>query len=161
MKQTIIFSLVGVIAAYLITAQAQTDHGHGAHMPSHHELSDTRALVHFPPALRTHTLRNMRDHLAALGEIQQALSREDFERAAEVAERRLGMSSLESHGAHETGRHMPEEMAAIGTKMHHAASRFAVTANDAAATGDLRPVLARLAEVTAQCVACHGAFRLQ
>jgi hypothetical protein len=37
-----------------------------------------------------------------------------------------------------------------GTAMHHAASRFAVTAQDANVTGDLKPVLAGLAEMTAQ-----------
>ena len=39
-----------------------------------------------------------------------------------------------------------------GTAMHRAASRFAVTAQEAGATGDLKPVFAGLAEVTAQCV---------
>jgi cytochrome c556 len=44
--------------------------------------------------------------------------------------------------------------------MHHAASRFAVTAQEAAVTGDLARALGGLAEVTQQCVACHAAYRL-
>ena len=41
----------------------------------------------------------MRDHLLSLQEIDVALSKGDFETAAYVAEHRLGMSSLELHGA--------------------------------------------------------------
>ena len=40
------------------------------------------------------------------------------------------------------------------------ASRFALEVNKAAATGDLHPAIAALGEVTAQCVACHAAYRL-
>jgi len=44
--------------------------------------------------------------------------------------------------------------------MHHAASRFAVTSQEAAVTDDLRRALEGLAEVTRQCVACHAGYRL-
>jgi cytochrome c556 len=45
--------------------------------------------------------------------------------------------------------------------MHRAASRFALSASNAGVTGDVRPALAALAELTGQCVACHDAYRLQ
>ena len=121
---------------------------------------DRRQAVVFPAPMREHTLANMRDHLLALQEIQDALARQQFDRAAELAEGRLGMSSLGLHGAHEVARFMPKGMQDAGTAMHRAASRFALAARDAGATGELRPPLSGLAELTATCVACHAAYRL-
>jgi len=121
--------------------------------------SDTRRLVEFPPMMRQHMLGNMRDHLLAITEIQQALSAADFDRAAEIAEKRIGMSSLTSHDASHMAAYMPDEMQAIGTRMHQAASRFAVIAEESAVDGDIRKAIGALSQVTAQCVACHSAFR--
>jgi hypothetical protein len=56
---------------------------------------------------------------------------------------------------------LPGGMRDAGTAMHHAAGRFAVTAQNASVTGDLKPVLAGLAEITAQCVGCHAGYRLK
>ena len=158
--------LLSVAAALAVTASvlAGQEHGHDMkiqHMNTGSSLLDPRTLVHFPEQLRIHTMANMRDHLLALSEIQEALSREQFEKAGEIAERRLGMSSLELHGAHEVGQYMPKAMATIGTEMHRAASRFAVAAIDAAVAGDVKPALAALSDVTRQCLACHSGFRVQ
>ena len=131
---------------------------HTAHAPT---PSDGRIEVVFPEPMRTHTLANMRDHLAALQEIQQALAAGAYERAGDVAEKRLGMTSLAAHGAHDVAKFMPEGMQAAGTAMHRSASRFAVEAANAGATGDARKALGALAEVTAQCVACHAAYRMK
>lgn len=122
---------------------------------------DARVPVQFPPPMRAHTLANMRDHLAALAEIQQALADGRWDTAADTAERRLGMSSLHDHGAHEVARFMPPAMQAAGTAMHRNASRLAVAARDAGATGDLRSAQAALAGLTQTCVACHAGFRLK
>ena len=131
--------------------------------PAHHEAAapDTRIAVDFPAAMGDHTLANMRDHLATLGRIQEALALARYDEAARLAESRLGLTSLEAHGAHEVARYMPEGMQAAGTAMHRAASRFAIAATDAGATGDVRPALAALSEVTASCVACHAGYRLR
>lgn len=126
----------------------------------HKPAKDTRQAVRLPAAMKTHTLANMRDHLLALQEIQAALAVQEFERAADIAETRIGMSSLALHGAHEVSKYMPQGMRDAGTAMHRGASRFAVAARDAGATGDLKPVLAALAEFTGACVACHSGYRL-
>jgi hypothetical protein len=102
----------------------------------------------------------MRDHLLAVFEIQSALAAGQYDRAADIAERRLGMTSLEAHGARHMADMMPEGMQAIGTAMHHTASRFAVTAQEAAVTGDLSRALGALSEIIQQCVACHAGYRL-
>jgi hypothetical protein len=122
---------------------------------------DTRQFVHFPDELRDHTLANMREHLAALQEIQEALARKQEDKAARIAEERLGMTSLQLHGAHEIAKHMPQGMQDVGSEMHRSASRFAIEAQNAAVTGDVRPALEALSQVISQCVGCHAGYRLK
>lgn len=121
---------------------------------------DTRQYVELPAPMREHMLHNMRDHLLALQTITGRLAARDYDAAADVAEQRLGMSSLQSHGASHMARFMPPGMSDTGTAMHRAASRLAVLARDAGAAGDPGPTLAALSEVMQQCVACHQAYRV-
>jgi hypothetical protein len=130
---------------------------HAAHVPA----ADPRTMVQFPEMLRTHTLANMRDHLLALAEIQDQLARGAYDKASDIAEQRLGMSSLGLHGAHDVAKFMPQGMQAAGTAMHRSASQFAIVAKDASVTGDLKGSLAALAKVSQTCVACHAAYRIQ
>lgn len=148
----------------LIAGCVPAQEGHASHVGHADQQAapaDGRQFVAFPEPMRTHTLANMRDHLLALQEIQQALAEGAHDRAAAVAEKRLGMSSLATHGAEHVAKVMPQGMQAIGTEMHRSASRFAVEAANAGATGNLKPALAALARVTQQCVACHAAYRIR
>ncbi len=143
-------------------ALAQQHHGHHQADKGHSAAAtDTRIQVEFPPALVDHTLANMRDHLMALWEVSDALSRGQNDRAAKVAEERLGMSSLRLHGAQEVAKYMPQGMQDAGTTMHRAASRFAIEAQNADVTGNLKPALGALSEVMSACVACHAGYRLK
>jgi hypothetical protein len=119
--------------------------------------SDARILVELPEMMQQHMLANMRDHLAAINEILIYLGNDDLESAAETAEYRLGMSSLESHGASQMARFMPEEMRQAGTTMHPAASRFALKAQE----GDVFEAYRALSYITSACVACHSAYRVR
>ena len=62
------------------------------------ENNDSRELVKLPAMMQTHMMANMRDHLAAINEILSNLSTDNLDKAAEIAETRLGMTSLEAHG---------------------------------------------------------------
>lgn len=117
---------------------------------------DARQLVKLPAMMKQHMLGNMRDHMLAIHEIQGALAKNELDKAAEIAEQRIGMSSLASHNAAHMAPYMPKTMQDIGTEMHHAASRFAMSAKE----GEPLKTLADLALITQQCVACHAAFRL-
>jgi hypothetical protein len=157
--------IVGAALTALISggtaAIAQHNHSHSG-APSHAAHgSDTRELVKFPPRLAEHTLANMRDHLAALQEIQEHLGMGNPDVAARIAEKRLGMSSLGDHGAHEVAKYMPQGMQDAGTAMHRSASQFAIVATDSAVTGDLKPVFSALAKLTGTCVGCHAGYRLK
>ena len=119
--------------------------------------NDPREPVELPEMMRQHMLSNMRDHLAAINEILVYLGNGEMDKASETAEYRLGMSSLESHGASHMAGFMPAGMRQAGSAMHQAASRFALKAQE----GELLPAYRALAEVTAACVACHSGYRVK
>ena len=141
---------VAGIAACVAQAAAQMPQPSGG---------DARQLVALPEPMRTHTIANMRDHLLALLEIDEALAKGDFAAASRVAEERIGMSSLKSHGAAHIASFLPAPMQEIGTRMHRTASRFAVEAQNASVTNDLRPAPLAKSAVIRECVACHAAYR--
>lgn len=155
-----------LIAGLTFAAQAQQHdpaqrQRHAAAAADAPAVHDPRQEVAFPPPMKQHTLSNMRDHLLALQEMQGALAQQAYDRAAEVAEQRLGMSSLGLHGAHEVAKFMPRGMQDAGSAMHRSASRFAIAARDVSATGDVKPALAAMSEVMGACVACHAGYRLK
>lgn len=123
--------------------------------------ADMRQAIELPPTMREHMLANMRDHLTALTEIQSALAAGKYEQAADIAENRIGMSSLQQHGASHMAPYMPRAMQDIGTSMHRAASRFARVAQEAAVAKEPARAVGALAEVMQQCVACHASFRVK
>ena len=125
---------------------------------------ENRELVKLPEMMQEHMLANMRDHLRALDEILVELGDGNVDKAAEIAEKRLGMSSMSLHGAGHMAKFMPEGMQAIGTGLHHAASQFVIVALDA----ELDPgkdaqhkVYKALHGITEACNACHNAYRLR
>jgi len=118
---------------------------------------DTRQLVQLPDMMQQHMMSNMRDHLVAMNTILTHLGNNELDKAADVAEQRLGMSSLGSHGADHMAKFMPAGMRKAGTSMHKAASRFALKAQE----GELVPAYKVLSEVTAACVACHSGYRIR
>jgi cytochrome c556 len=128
------------------------------------EAEDSRALVQLPAPMQEHMLANMRDHLATLDEILGRLAEGKFDAAAKLAEERLGMSSLERHGASHMAPFMPKPMQDYGTSMHHAASRLAITLQNAAVSPSLdtmAEVNRGLHEITTACTACHASYRIR
>ena len=118
--------------------------------------NDSRVLVELPDRMKQHMLSNMRDHLAAINEILVYLGNEELDKAAETAEHRLGMSSLDSHGASHMAKFMPAGMREAGTTMHKAASRFALKAQE----GEVMSAYQALSNITSACVACHSRYRI-
>jgi len=125
------------------------------------DAADPRELIAMPAPMQEHMLANMRDHLAALGEIQAALAAGKYDQAAEIAENRIGMSSLQSHGAAHMAPYMPKPMQDMGTTMHRAASRFARVTQEADVTNSLPLALGALADLSKTCLACHAGYRLK
>jgi len=119
--------------------------------------SDPRQLVSMPDQSRELMRKDMLEHLTALNEIIGYLADNDFDAAAEVAETRMGKSSMGKHRGTGMGpgRFMPPEMKNLGMGMHDAASRFSQVAKQ----GDMKSAYSALQQVTSSCVACHYSYR--
>ena len=118
---------------------------------------DRRLLVELPKMMQEHMLSNMRNHLETINKILFYLGNDEMDKAADIAEQRLGMSSLETHGASHMAKFMPDGMRKTGANMHRMASRFALKAQE----GDLLPAYKFLTKVTSACVACHSAYKIR
>jgi len=119
--------------------------------------NDLRALVELPEKMQIHMMSNMRDHLVTINKILIYLANDEMNKAADIAEQHLGMSSLKLHGASHLAKFMPEGMREAGSNMHRKASRFALKAQE----GELLPAYKMLSEVTSACVACHSGYRIR
>ena len=119
--------------------------------------SDDRQLVAMPDEVRQLMRKDMLDHLSAINEIMTLLAEDNLDAAADVAETRMGKSSMGKHRATGTGpgRFMPVEMRNIGWGMHESASELSREARD----GNLKGAYSALQKVTASCVACHYSYR--
>lgn len=125
---------------------------------------DSRQMVKMPDMMQTHMLQNMRDHLLAFDELLGLLSKGKVSEAGWVAERKIGLSSLELHGSSHLAPYMPEGMRIAGTEMHRAASRFAQAAQEADFKHTYeaqQKVFEALQGITQNCNACHAAYRLR
>lgn len=118
------------------------------------EIQDTRLVVDFPDGIKQAMLERMRRNLSDVHEIQRALAESNFDRAADVAEFSLGLSSLGPHNARQAP-YMSPEMQHLGMQMHSASSRVARAAQEA----DAMKALGALSQVTGLCVGCHAVYR--
>jgi cytochrome c556 len=126
--------------------------------------ADERTMVEMPAPMQEHMLGNMRDHLYALNEILDALAQGNTAEASAVAEQRLGLSSLDDHGAAHLAGFMPPEMQAAGTELHKAASRFIQAAENAEMEHTFeaqQKVFGALQGITSACNTCHTSFRIR
>jgi len=119
--------------------------------------SDSRQLVKMPEMMQNHMMANMRHHLESINTILHLMSSKQLDKAADIAEKNLGMTSLTSHNAKHMAKFMPKEMRQTGTSMHKAASKFALKAQE----GDADAAYKALNRVTSACVACHASYRIR
>lgn len=123
------------------------------------ETTDSRQLVEMPEQARFYMRQDMLDHLRALNEIIGLLAAEDYETLAEVAEKRIGRSSMGKYRSTGMGpgRFMPLEMRNTGWSMHDAASELATHAKDKNQKG----IYQSLQKLTTACVICHSSYRIR
>ena len=119
--------------------------------------NDLRKIVSMPEQARELMRKEMLDHLATLNEIIGHVADNNLDRAADVAESRMGKSSMGKHRSNDMapGRIMSPEMRNIGRGMHNAASEFSQVAKQ----GDLKSAYSALQKITSACVACHYSYR--
>jgi len=118
---------------------------------------DSRIFVDMPAQARGYMRQDMLDHLIALNEIIGLLASDDLPALAEIAETRIGRSSMGKYRGTGMGpgRFMPLEMRNIGWSMHDAATELAVLAKK----GDKAATVKALQKLTTSCVVCHNSYR--
>ena len=122
---------------------------------------DVRRPIQMPPEARAELRAEMLDFQTALHQIIGALANGKHDKAADIAEKAMGVAAMGRHrNAPENARpgmHMPPDMHALGRNLHTQASDFALVAK----TGDTAKALAALQAVTGSCVSCHRIYRIQ
>ncbi len=122
---------------------------------------DARQFVEMPVEALAALRAEMIDFQGALNAIIGALAEQQFDQAADIAEKQIGMSAMGRHRSSppnaRPGMFMPNDMHGIARSMHGSASEFAKVAK----TGDTAKALGALQVVTGACVACHRSYRTQ
>jgi hypothetical protein len=116
---------------------------------------DTRQRLLLPPAARDKVLAEMRLMLESINGILQGVATGDIT-AAEKAARASGMTTAADVDP-QIKQRLPEAFLALGMQTHKAFDALADQLKD---SGTQESAIKGLARITANCVACHAAYRL-
>jgi hypothetical protein len=123
------------------------------------QAQDARQLAKLPAPAEATLREEMRDNLVTLNEVLLLVVAGKVKEAGEVAEKKLGTSTMGRHRNKpfdaRPGPHMPPAMHELALQGHRAATAFAAIA----ATGDREKTLAALPTLNNACVSCHLAYR--
>jgi hypothetical protein len=115
---------------------------------------DGRTVVVVEPAERAFVLKEMRDMLAGVQGLTDALAAEDFAAAAKLAHG-LGADPDSSEAAALMGK-LPLEFKTLGLAVH---ADFKRLAKDAEAKAPPKDLLRQLSGTLQKCVACHARYQ--
>ena len=118
--------------------------------------ADVRTVIELSPQHRALVLNEMRQFLAGLQQITDALSRDDMETVGTSA-RALGVS-MSHHMPADLKRALPQEFRKLGHAVH---SSFDQIALDAESLGDTNHAMSQLGETLSRCVSCHSMYQIQ
>lgn len=158
-------AVVGMVTLILLIcsgsglSSAETDH-HGTHKGESgtpKTSSTKRMALNLPPAAQEGLRLTMREHLEAIEAIVAALAREDFTRAATLANEELGFPKHHVAMQREEGASFPATYHELAMAHHQAAEDLGAVIP----TKDLNRILPNLAQTIHACVKCHQVFRLQ
>lgn len=138
---------------------AETD-PHATHKPEHDmpKMSlPKRMALDLPPASQEGLKLTMREHLEAIDAIVAALAREDFAKAASLANEELGFQKHHVAMQREQGATFPSAYHELAMAHHQAAEALGAVIP----TKDLKQILPHLEQTIHACVKCHQAFRLK
>lgn len=116
---------------------------------------DGRVAIVLAPGERAFMLQQMREFVAGLQRIEDALSRDDMPGVAK-ASRELGTRRAGDVPGAMMGK-LPLQFKTLALDTHR---EFDAIAADAEANGTPKHALAQLADVLHKCVACHAAFQV-
>ncbi len=120
------------------------------------KAEDGRVAIILAPAERALVLREMRDFIAGLQLISDALSRDDMQAVAKAAHT---MGTAKMHDAPLTlMTKLPIEFKLLAFSVHR---EFDTMAMDAGGIGMPKQSLTQLSQVLQKCVACHAAYQIK
>ena len=128
------------------------------------EMKDSRQLINVPKNIEKKMLVNMRDHIVALDEIIGAVETSEYEKAEDIAEFRLGWSSLVRLGDQEVADHWAAPMQKMADDMYRSASNFVIVVQNASADESkesYKKIVGAMGKVTTACRNCHETYRVR
>ncbi|MEP7316610.1 MAG: hypothetical protein ABI667_07925 [Sphingomicrobium sp.] len=117
---------------------------------------DGRVAVILGPGERALMLREMREFVAGIQRVADALSRDDMPGVAK-ASRAMGIARAQDVPIAMMGK-LPLEFKTLALGTHR---EFDTIAADAEANGTSKHALAQLADVLQKCVACHASYQVK
>ena len=119
------------------------------------EEGDTRTVIQLSPQHRSLVLTEMRQFLAGLQQLSEALSQDDMDEVARVA-RTLG-SPMTHDVPPDLKQALPEGFRKLGFSVH---KDFDQVALDAESLGDSQHTLSQLGATLSKCVSCHSTYQI-
>ena len=117
---------------------------------------DTRTVIPLSPQHRSLVLTEMRQFLAGLQQLSDALSRDDMEMVARVAH---ALGSPMTHDVPpDLKQALPEGFRKLGFSVHQDFDQIAL---DAESLGDSKHTLSQLGATLSKCVSCHSTYQIQ
>ena len=120
------------------------------------KAEDGRVALILEPGERMLMLREMRDFVAGLQLISDALSRDDMRDVAKAA-RAMGTARTHDVPVAMMGK-LPIEFKTLALSVHR---EFDTIATDAEGTGIPKHTLTQLSDALQKCVACHGSYQVK
>jgi hypothetical protein len=156
-----IVSIVGGLAALLSLAVVGEARNHQEHSMARDGVPvenhrDERAVLGLDPAAESGLKLTMREHLEAIHDIVAALSRQDFEHAAKIAQDELGFSKHHEAMKREAGAIFPRKYHELAMAHHQEAENLAKVVP----SKNFKTILPQLEKTIGACVACHQAYKL-
>lgn len=117
-----------------------------------HSNGDSRISLGLSERMKVHQLQNMRSHVEAVQMIIGLLSKESFDKAAEIAHTKLGLTDDMKRMCN---MFKNEGFRTLGLEFHKSADNLAKVIK----TRDLSKSLNALHKTMSYCVQCHATYR--
>jgi len=163
-KNSLTIYLLLVITSFLFTscngekANKQNEeivtenHNHSEMMSNMKNLTDNRISLNVSPEKAQHQLMNMRSHVEAIQSIIDYLSKDEFEKASEVASSKLGLTDEMKMMCTSFNN---QEFERLGLEFHNNADKM----SEIFKTKDKNKSLEALATTMTSCITCHATFK--
>jgi PBP1b-binding outer membrane lipoprotein LpoB len=128
------------------------NHNHSEMMQNMKNFTDNRISLNVSPEKAQHQLMNMRSHVVAVQSIINYLSKDEFEKASEVAATKLGLTDEMKMMCTSFNN---EEFERLGLEFHNNADKMSQIFKNK----DKNKSLEALSTTMTSCITCHATFK--